>query len=66
MGTNPKVCFLGGMGKGSLFVFKVGRWDFFNFSRNVFFGGVGWDGWKKGVGIYIYIIYYYYFRFFVL
>jgi hypothetical protein len=28
-------------------VFKVGRWDFFNFSKNYSFGGVGWGVWKK-------------------
>jgi hypothetical protein len=34
--------------------FKVGRWDFFNFPRNYFFGGVGWCVWRKHMGIYIY------------
>jgi len=38
-------------GKVWLF-FKVGRWDVFNFLRNYFFGGVGWGGWRKGVGIF--------------
>jgi hypothetical protein len=36
--------------------FKVGRWDFFDFSRNYISDGVGWGGWKKEVYIYIYII----------
>jgi hypothetical protein len=29
-------------------ILKVGRWDFLNCPRNLFFGGVGWGGWKKG------------------
>jgi hypothetical protein len=34
------------------FILKVGRWDFFLNSRNYFFGGVGWGGWRKGVGLF--------------
>jgi hypothetical protein len=48
--------------------FKVGRWDFFNFPRNYFFGGVGWCVWRKHMGIYnnnnnnnYYYYYYYYY-----
>jgi hypothetical protein len=42
------------MGGRSLVFFKVGRWGFKNNnSRNYFFGGVGWGGGIKGVGIYI-------------
>jgi len=33
-------------------IIKVGRWDFFNFPRNYFFGGVGWGDWRKGVGLF--------------
>jgi hypothetical protein len=56
MGSNPKVCFLGGMGGRSLVVFQVGRWDFINFLRNYFFGGVESGGWKKVVGIFLFTI----------
>jgi len=52
------------MGKGSLVVFQSRKVGFFQFFKEFFFGGVGWDGWKKGVGIYISC--YYYFRLFLL
>jgi len=32
--------------------FKAGRWDFFNFSRNYSFGGVGWGVWRKRMGMF--------------
>ncbi len=38
-------------------IIKVGRWDFFNFPRNLFFGGVGWGGWKKGVGLFFSLLF---------
>jgi hypothetical protein len=39
--------------EGEVWLFlKVGRWDFFNFLRNFFFGGVGRGGWKKGLGVF--------------
>jgi hypothetical protein len=52
MGTNPKSCFLSGMGGRSLVLFQGKKvW-------NYFFGGVGWGGWiRKGVGIYIFLIF---------
>jgi len=52
MGTNPKVCFLGGTGRRNLVVL-VGRWDFFNFPRNFFW----WCemGWLEKGAEYIYI-----------
>jgi hypothetical protein len=41
MGTNPRVfSWVGWKGEVWLFL-KVGRWDYFNFSRNFFFGGGG-------------------------
>jgi hypothetical protein len=51
MGTNPEDFFwVAWKGKVWLF-FKAGRWDFKNYSRNYFFGGVGWgvfgkSGWE--------------------
>jgi hypothetical protein len=49
MWTNPKVCFLGGMGGRSLVVSQGRKVGFFKFFNEFFFGGVGWGGWKKGV-----------------
>ncbi len=50
-GTNPKVCFLGGMGGRSLVVSQGRKVGFvFYFRRNYSFGGVGWGGWRKGGG----------------
>jgi hypothetical protein len=34
--------------------FKVGRWDLNFFSTNYYFGGVGWGGWRMGVGIFLF------------
>ncbi len=59
MGTNPKVCFLCGTRGKSLVIFQNKRWDFFNFPRNYFFGGVGWGGWKNGVGIYNFCLFFF-------
>jgi hypothetical protein len=42
-------------GKDWLFL-KVGRWGFLIFLINYFFGGVGWGGWRKKVGIYIFLL----------
>jgi hypothetical protein len=60
MGTNPKVCLLGGMGGRSLVVFQGRKVGLFNFPRNLFFGGVGWGVWRKKVGIYIYLFIYFF------
>ncbi len=46
-------------GKFWLFL-KVGRWDLKKIPRNYFFGGVGWGGWRKGVGIYLFIYLFYF------
>jgi hypothetical protein len=53
MGTNSKVCFLGGMGGRSLVVFQSRKVGFLKNSKELFFGGVGCGGWRKAVGIYI-------------
>jgi hypothetical protein len=53
MGTDPKGCFLGGMVRRSLVVFQgLEKVDFFNFSRNYSFGGVGWGVCKKQMDIF--------------
>jgi hypothetical protein len=54
MGTNSKDCFLDGIRGKSLVVFQ-NKVVFFKFFKELFFGGVGWDGWKKGVGIFLFI-----------
>ncbi len=47
--------------EGEVWLFlEVGRWDFFNFPRNYFFGGVGWGGWKKGLDIYIFFVFFFF------
>jgi hypothetical protein len=55
MGTNPKVCFLGGKGGRSLVVFQGRKVGFKKISKECFFGGVGWGGWKKGLGIFFFV-----------
>jgi hypothetical protein len=50
MGTKPRVCFLGGMGGRSLVDSQDRKVGFFNFSKNYFFGGVGFGGRRNGVG----------------
>jgi len=52
MGTNPRVCFLGGMGRRSLVDSQGKKVGFFKFSKECFFGGVGWGGWRKGMGLF--------------
>jgi hypothetical protein len=52
MGINPRVCFLGGMGGRNLIDSQGRKVGFTKFPRNYFFGGVGWGGWKKGVGLF--------------
>jgi hypothetical protein len=42
MGTNPKDCFFGGMGRRSLVVFQGRKVGFFKFFEHYSFGGVGW------------------------
>jgi hypothetical protein len=44
MGTKPKVCFLGGMGGGSLVVFQGRKVRFKKNSKQLFFWwcGMGW------------------------
>jgi hypothetical protein len=59
MGTTPKVCFLGGMGRRSLVISQTRKVGFFfNFSRNYFFGGVEWGvvG-ERGVGIFFFFFF---------
>ncbi len=46
------VVFLGGMGGRSLVVSQGNKVEFFLFFKEFFFGGVGWGGWRKGVGIF--------------
>jgi hypothetical protein len=36
-------------------IIKVGRWDLKRIPRNYFFGGAGWGGWRKGVGLFIFL-----------
>jgi hypothetical protein len=49
MGTNPEDFFWVAW-KGKVWLlFKAGRWDFKNYSRNYFFGGVGWGGFFFGL-----------------
>ncbi len=43
-------------GKVWLFL-KVKRWDVLKILRNYFFGGVGWGGWIKGVGIFVFCLF---------
>jgi hypothetical protein len=57
-GINPNVCFLGGMGGRTLIVSQSRKVGFFDFSRNYFFGGVEWRGWKKGVGIFCFCLFF--------
>ncbi len=41
--------------EGEVWLFlNVGRWDFFNFPKNYFFGGVGWVVGKRGGSIFFY------------
>jgi hypothetical protein len=55
VGTNPKGCFLGGMGKRSLVVFQKHEGViFFNFSKNYSFGHVGWGVWRKWMGMFFF------------
>jgi hypothetical protein len=42
--------------EGDWLFFKVGRWEFFNFPRNYSFGGVGWDVWRKKMGIFFFLL----------
>jgi len=37
--------------------FKTRRWDFFNFPRNYFLGGVGWGVWRKWMGIFLFLFF---------
>ncbi len=60
MGTNPKVCFFGWHKREKFGFFQNKKVGFlFNFSRNYFFGGVGWGGWKKGVHIYNFCLFFF-------
>jgi len=59
MGTNPKVCFLGGMGGRSLVVSQSRKVGIFLFSGIFFFRGVGWGGWRKGVGIIFFCLFFF-------
>jgi len=55
MGTNPKFCLLGSTGGRSLVIFQSRKVEFFLFFKDFFiFGGVGWGGWRKGVGIFLF------------
>jgi hypothetical protein len=56
MGTNPKVCFLGGMGRRSLVVSQSRKSGFAFFQDFCFFNGVGWGGWRKGVGTFCFCL----------
>jgi len=59
-GDYPKGLFLGGMVERSLVVFqgkKVGFFLFFCFSRNSFFGDVGWVVGGRGGYYYYYFIF---------
>jgi hypothetical protein len=59
MGTNLRGFFwVAWEGEVCLFP-KVGRWGSFCFLRNYFFGGVGWVGWRKGVGIFLLFIFFF-------
>jgi hypothetical protein len=53
MGINPKVCFLGAMGKISLVVFEGRKVGFKKNSMNYSFGGVGWGVWRRRMGIFL-------------
>jgi hypothetical protein len=53
--TQGVVSWVAWEGKVWLFI-KVRRWDFFLKLRNNVFGGVGWGGWRKGVGIFPFVI----------
>jgi hypothetical protein len=55
MGINPKVCFLGGMGGRSLVDSQGRKVGFKKISKELFFGGVGWGGWRKGVGLFCFL-----------
>jgi hypothetical protein len=56
MGTNPKGCFLGGMGRRSFWLFfKVGRWDFFYFPRNYSFWWCGMGCLEK-MDVYVFFL----------
>jgi hypothetical protein len=55
METNPKGCFLGGMGRGSLVVFEGKKVGFFKFSKELFFWWCGMSVWRKWIQIYLFI-----------
>jgi len=52
MGTNPNICFLSDMGRRSLVDSQGKKVGIFTFSKECFFGDVGWGGWKKGMGLF--------------
>jgi hypothetical protein len=51
------------MGKRGLVVSKGRKVGLFLFLKEFFFVGVGWGGWRKGVGIYIFLFYFILFYF---
>jgi hypothetical protein len=59
IGTNPKGCFLGGMGGEVWLFFKVGRWDLKKIPRNYSFGGVGWGLWRKWMCMGFFLVFFF-------
>jgi hypothetical protein len=55
MGTNPKVCFLGGMGGGSVVISQRSEVGFKRKIMELFFWRCGMGGgWRKGVDFFFF------------
>jgi hypothetical protein len=57
MGTNPMVCFLGGLGGISLVVSQSRKVGFKKEFKELFFWWCGWGDWRKRVSIFFSSIY---------
>jgi hypothetical protein len=57
MGTNPKVCFLYGIGRRSLVVCQSRKVGFKFFSKELSFWWCGMGWLEKGVGIFLFFLF---------
>ncbi len=57
-GTNPKVCFLGGMGGRSLVVSQNRKVGIFLFSKELFFSWCGMGWLEKGGGYFFFVFFF--------
>jgi hypothetical protein len=54
--TQRVVSWVAWEGKVLLFS-EARRWDFFNFPKNYYFGGVRWGVWRKWMGIFFLVFF---------